>query len=177
MYFAEAFFSSFVPFSEVVWYSSIMYIHCVCDDFFDFFEQETTTAWLSTIPVFNGDVPSDPPTAYRKPPSTATATPSLLVLMEATRVHLFSLGSYLKHKKDAILWETAMPLSMKGFKQDYLFPNFENDESDYQTLPRARVNQRQRGLGWFLLGGWKVVCGRYFYAIPSLLFICFCFPT
>ncbi|XP_035808722.2 probable phospholipid-transporting ATPase IIB isoform X3 [Amphiprion ocellaris] len=36
---------------------------------------------------------------------------------------------------------------------------FENDESDYQTLPRARVNQRQSGLGWFLLGGWKVLCG------------------
>uniref|UniRef100_A0A671YZT7 Phospholipid-transporting ATPase n=1 Tax=Sparus aurata TaxID=8175 RepID=A0A671YZT7_SPAAU len=36
---------------------------------------------------------------------------------------------------------------------------FENDESDYQTLPRARVNHRQRGLGWFLLGGWKVLCG------------------
>uniref|UniRef100_A0A665US68 Phospholipid-transporting ATPase n=1 Tax=Echeneis naucrates TaxID=173247 RepID=A0A665US68_ECHNA len=36
---------------------------------------------------------------------------------------------------------------------------FENDESDYQTLPRARVNQRQRGLGWFLCGGWKVLCG------------------
>uniref|UniRef100_A0A8C2ZVD0 Phospholipid-transporting ATPase n=1 Tax=Cyclopterus lumpus TaxID=8103 RepID=A0A8C2ZVD0_CYCLU len=36
---------------------------------------------------------------------------------------------------------------------------FENDESDYQTLPRARVNQRRRGLGWFLLGGWKVLCG------------------
>lgn len=50
---------------------------------------------------------------------------------------------------------------------------FENDESDYQTLPRARVNRRQRGLGWFLLGGWKVVCGRYFYIITLLLFICF----
>ncbi|XP_010781032.1 probable phospholipid-transporting ATPase IIB [Notothenia coriiceps] len=36
---------------------------------------------------------------------------------------------------------------------------FENDESDYQTLPRARVSHRQRGLGWFLLGGWKVLCG------------------
>ncbi|XP_072561479.1 probable phospholipid-transporting ATPase IIB isoform X2 [Paramormyrops kingsleyae] len=35
---------------------------------------------------------------------------------------------------------------------------FENDESDYQTLPRARVNQKQRGLGWFILGGWKIVC-------------------
>uniref|UniRef100_A0A3Q4HK05 Phospholipid-transporting ATPase n=1 Tax=Neolamprologus brichardi TaxID=32507 RepID=A0A3Q4HK05_NEOBR len=36
---------------------------------------------------------------------------------------------------------------------------FENDESDYQTLPRARVNQRHSGLAWFLLGGWKVLCG------------------
>ncbi|CAG5956433.1 unnamed protein product [Menidia menidia] len=35
---------------------------------------------------------------------------------------------------------------------------FENDESDYQTLPRARVGQRQRGLCWFLSGGWKVLC-------------------
>lgn len=54
---------------------------------------------------------------------------------------------------------------------------FENDESDYQTLPRARVNQRQRGLGWFLLGGWKVLCGRYFYTITLslLFFFSFCF--
>ncbi|RXN34439.1 putative phospholipid-transporting ATPase IIB isoform X1 [Labeo rohita] len=37
---------------------------------------------------------------------------------------------------------------------------FENDESDYQTLPRARVSQRRRGLGWFLCGGWKVLCTR-----------------
>ncbi|KAI5611404.1 putative phospholipid-transporting ATPase IIB isoform X1, partial [Silurus asotus] len=36
---------------------------------------------------------------------------------------------------------------------------FENDESDYQTLPRARIRQRRRGLGWFLCGGWKVLCG------------------
>uniref|UniRef100_A0A8B9JBB8 Phospholipid-transporting ATPase n=1 Tax=Astyanax mexicanus TaxID=7994 RepID=A0A8B9JBB8_ASTMX len=36
---------------------------------------------------------------------------------------------------------------------------FENDESDYQTLPRARINQRRRGLGWFICGGWKVLCG------------------
>ncbi|KAJ8000292.1 hypothetical protein DPEC_G00203320 [Dallia pectoralis] len=36
---------------------------------------------------------------------------------------------------------------------------FENDESDYQTLPRARVHQRQRGLCWFLTGGWKFFCG------------------
>ncbi|KAM9384366.1 putative phospholipid-transporting ATPase IIB isoform 2-T2 [Pholidichthys leucotaenia] len=35
---------------------------------------------------------------------------------------------------------------------------FENEESDYQTLPRARFSRRQRGLGWFLCGGWKVLC-------------------
>ncbi|TNN25755.1 putative phospholipid-transporting ATPase IIB [Liparis tanakae] len=46
---------------------------------------------------------------------------------------------------------------------------FENDESDYQTLPRARVHQRRRGLGWFLLGGWKVLCGRYLCAIAAIL--------
>ncbi|XP_061679052.1 probable phospholipid-transporting ATPase IIB [Syngnathoides biaculeatus] len=34
-----------------------------------------------------------------------------------------------------------------------------NDESDYQTLPRARFDHRQRGLGWFLLGGWRLLCG------------------
>lgn len=38
---------------------------------------------------------------------------------------------------------------------------FENDESDYQTLPRARANRRRRSLGWFLMGGWKIFCGRY----------------
>lgn len=38
---------------------------------------------------------------------------------------------------------------------------FENDESDYQTLPRARVSRRQRSLGWFLMGGWKMFCSRY----------------
>ncbi|XP_061903145.1 probable phospholipid-transporting ATPase IIB isoform X4 [Entelurus aequoreus] len=36
---------------------------------------------------------------------------------------------------------------------------FENDESDYQTLPRARAgHRRSRGIGWFLLGGWRVLC-------------------
>ncbi|KAJ8273003.1 hypothetical protein GJAV_G00096220 [Gymnothorax javanicus] len=37
---------------------------------------------------------------------------------------------------------------------------FCNDESDYQTLPRVRVNQRQRGFTWFLLGCWKLWCSR-----------------
>ncbi|XP_036273681.1 probable phospholipid-transporting ATPase IIB isoform X3 [Pipistrellus kuhlii] len=35
---------------------------------------------------------------------------------------------------------------------------FENDESDYHTLPRARVMRRRRGLGWFICGGWKFLC-------------------
>ncbi|KAK1173370.1 putative phospholipid-transporting ATPase IIB isoform X1 [Acipenser oxyrinchus oxyrinchus] len=35
---------------------------------------------------------------------------------------------------------------------------FENDESDYHTLPRARVTQKKQGLGWFVLGGWKLLC-------------------
>uniref|UniRef100_A0A8C4TAY9 Phospholipid-transporting ATPase n=1 Tax=Erpetoichthys calabaricus TaxID=27687 RepID=A0A8C4TAY9_ERPCA len=35
---------------------------------------------------------------------------------------------------------------------------FENDESDYHTLPRARVIQKKRGLGWFVSGGWKLLC-------------------
>ncbi|XP_058413326.1 probable phospholipid-transporting ATPase IIB isoform X4 [Diceros bicornis minor] len=35
---------------------------------------------------------------------------------------------------------------------------FENDESDYHTLPRARTSQRRRGLEWFVCGGWKFLC-------------------
>uniref|UniRef100_A0A4W3HVC6 Phospholipid-transporting ATPase n=1 Tax=Callorhinchus milii TaxID=7868 RepID=A0A4W3HVC6_CALMI len=35
---------------------------------------------------------------------------------------------------------------------------FENDESDYHTLPRARVTRKKRGLAWFLFGGWKLLC-------------------
>lgn len=38
---------------------------------------------------------------------------------------------------------------------------FENDESDYHTLPRARVSQRKRGLEWFICGGWKFLCTRF----------------
>lgn len=38
---------------------------------------------------------------------------------------------------------------------------FENDESDYQTLPRARGNRRRRSFGWFLMRSWKMFCGGY----------------
>ncbi|XP_058133905.1 probable phospholipid-transporting ATPase IIB isoform X5 [Dasypus novemcinctus] len=35
---------------------------------------------------------------------------------------------------------------------------FENDESDYHTLPRARITHRKRGIEWFVCGGWKFLC-------------------
>ncbi|KAG3293691.1 ATPase phospholipid transporting 9B (putative), transcript variant X7 [Ictidomys tridecemlineatus] len=35
---------------------------------------------------------------------------------------------------------------------------FENDESDYHTLPRARIERRKSGLEWFVCGGWKFLC-------------------
>ncbi|XP_019498906.1 PREDICTED: probable phospholipid-transporting ATPase IIB isoform X2 [Hipposideros armiger] len=35
---------------------------------------------------------------------------------------------------------------------------FENEESDYHTLPRARITRRRRGLEWFVCGGWKFLC-------------------
>ncbi|XP_073535012.1 probable phospholipid-transporting ATPase IIB isoform X3 [Phyllobates terribilis] len=35
---------------------------------------------------------------------------------------------------------------------------FENDESDYHTLPRARITRKKRGLEWFICGGWKFLC-------------------
>nr|XP_058896443.1 probable phospholipid-transporting ATPase IIB isoform X4 [Kogia breviceps] len=35
---------------------------------------------------------------------------------------------------------------------------FENDESDYHRLPRARIMRRKRGLEWFVCGGWKFLC-------------------
>jgi phospholipid-translocating ATPase len=38
---------------------------------------------------------------------------------------------------------------------------FENDESDYHTLPRARITRRKRGLEWFVCGGWKFLCTRF----------------
>ncbi|KAM9224395.1 putative phospholipid-transporting ATPase IIB isoform 4-T4 [Dugong dugon] len=35
---------------------------------------------------------------------------------------------------------------------------FENDESDYHTLPRARITRRRRGIEWLVCGGWKSLC-------------------
>ena len=90
----------------------------------------------------------------------APAEPSLLLLFLDLTVlcpHRYSLED-----ESSNLDEMPLMMSEEGF---------ENDESDYQALPRARVNPRQGGLGWFLLGGWRVLCARYFYTrgIPCLL--------
>lgn len=37
---------------------------------------------------------------------------------------------------------------------------FENEESDYQTLPRARAARRPRGLTRLLCGLWKLLCTK-----------------
>lgn len=65
---------------------------------------------------------------------------------------LFFLSRYSLEDEPSNLDEMPLMMSEEGF---------ENDESDYHTLPRARANQRQRGLGWLLMGGWKILCGRY----------------
>ncbi|MEQ2193670.1 ATP synthase subunit 9 [Xenoophorus captivus] len=67
-------------------------------------------------------------------------------------------GSGCRQDEPSNLDEMPLMMSEEGF---------ENDESDYQTLPRARVGQRHRGLGWFLLGGWKVLCSRYDFFITA----------
>ncbi|XP_017310328.1 probable phospholipid-transporting ATPase IIB [Ictalurus punctatus] len=65
----------------------------------------------------------------------------------------YNAGRHLRYQiEDEASYLDEMPLMMSE-------EAFENDESDYQTLPRARIRQRRRGLGWFLCGGWKVLCG------------------
>ncbi|KAM7124875.1 putative phospholipid-transporting ATPase IIB isoform 3-T3 [Molossus nigricans] len=59
------------------------------------------------------------------------------------------LGRY--HLEDECAHLDEMPLMMSE-------EGFENDESDYHTLPRARALRRRRGLRWLLCGGWKSLC-------------------
>ncbi|KAG7458280.1 hypothetical protein MATL_G00236500 [Megalops atlanticus] len=61
----------------------------------------------------------------------------------------YSAARYQAEDEASHLDEMPLMMSEEGFQ---------NDESDYHTLPRARINQRQRGLGWLLLGGWKILC-------------------
>ncbi|XP_037661591.1 probable phospholipid-transporting ATPase IIB isoform X6 [Choloepus didactylus] len=58
---------------------------------------------------------------------------------------------YLLEDESAHLDEMPLMMSEEGF---------ENDESDYHTLPRARITRRQRGVEWFVCGGWKFLCTR-----------------
>ncbi|XP_029410679.1 probable phospholipid-transporting ATPase IIB isoform X4 [Nannospalax galili] len=58
-------------------------------------------------------------------------------------------GRYQLEDESAPLDEMPLMMSEEGF---------ENDESDYHTLPRARITRRKRGLEWFVCGGWKFLC-------------------
>ncbi|XP_076411718.1 putative phospholipid-transporting ATPase IIB isoform X20 [Peromyscus maniculatus bairdii] len=58
-------------------------------------------------------------------------------------------GRYQLEDESAHLDEMPLMMSEEGF---------ENDESDYHTLPRARLTRRKRGLEWFVCGGWKFLC-------------------
>uniref|UniRef100_A0A8C5KI49 Phospholipid-transporting ATPase n=1 Tax=Jaculus jaculus TaxID=51337 RepID=A0A8C5KI49_JACJA len=58
-------------------------------------------------------------------------------------------GRYQLEDESAHLDEMPLMMSEEGF---------ENDESDYHTLPRARIARRKRGLEWFVCGGWKFLC-------------------
>ncbi|XP_077916281.1 putative phospholipid-transporting ATPase IIB isoform X5 [Halichoerus grypus] len=60
-----------------------------------------------------------------------------------------SCARYQLEDESAHLDEMPLMMSEEGF---------ENDESDYHTLPRARIIQRKRGLEWFVCGGWKFLC-------------------
>ncbi|CAL8298913.1 unnamed protein product [Lota lota] len=65
--------------------------------------------------------------------------------------HSAKLSRYSIEDDSSNLDEMPLMMSEEGF---------ENEESDYQALPRARLNRRQQGLGWFLMGGWRMLCGR-----------------
>ncbi|XP_069894914.1 probable phospholipid-transporting ATPase IIB isoform X3 [Dipodomys merriami] len=58
-------------------------------------------------------------------------------------------GRYQLEDESAHLDEMPLMMSEEGF---------ENDESDYHTLPRARITRRKRGVEWFVCGGWKFLC-------------------
>uniref|UniRef100_A0A8C6XAM8 Phospholipid-transporting ATPase n=1 Tax=Naja naja TaxID=35670 RepID=A0A8C6XAM8_NAJNA len=61
----------------------------------------------------------------------------------------FNINRYPIEDEPSHLDEMPLMMSEEGF---------ENDESDYHTLPRARISQRKRGLEWFICGGWKFLC-------------------
>ncbi|KAF7245192.1 putative phospholipid-transporting ATPase IIB [Varanus komodoensis] len=62
---------------------------------------------------------------------------------------IFNVNRYQVEDESSHLDEMPLMMSEEGF---------ENDESDYHTLPRARISQKKRGLEWFVCGGWKFLC-------------------
>ncbi|XP_062342954.1 probable phospholipid-transporting ATPase IIB isoform X2 [Osmerus eperlanus] len=76
------------------------------------------------------------------------------VRKNSKRIAYYNTGRHSRYSlEDELTSLDEMPLMMSE-------EGFEKEESDYQTLPRARVEQARGGLGWFLLGGWKMLCGR-----------------
>lgn len=67
-------------------------------------------------------------------------------------IFIFPIDRYQAEDESSHLDEMPLMMSEEGF---------ENDESDYHTLPRARISQRKRGLEWFVCGGWKFLCTRF----------------
>ncbi|XP_036730276.1 probable phospholipid-transporting ATPase IIB isoform X5 [Balaenoptera musculus] len=67
----------------------------------------------------------------------------------ATASHSRPRRRYQLEDESAHLDEMPLMMSEEGF---------ENDESDYHKLPRARIMRRKRGLEWFVCGGWKFLC-------------------
>ena len=72
-------------------------------------------------------------------------------MLQINCVSMICCHRYSQEDELASLDEMPLMMSEEGF---------ENEESDYQTLPRTRVKQARGGLGWFLLGGCKMLCGR-----------------
>ena len=81
--------------------------------------------------------------------------------------HINSVWTICCHRyslEDDVASLDEMPLMMSE-------EGFENEESDYQTLPRARVEHARGGV----LGGWKMLCGRYIHLyLLSFILCCVC---
>uniref|UniRef100_A0A8C0KRR5 Phospholipid-transporting ATPase n=1 Tax=Canis lupus dingo TaxID=286419 RepID=A0A8C0KRR5_CANLU len=75
----------------------------------------------------------------------------LLLRSSTLKIAVYTANFSLYQLEDESAHLDEMPLMMSE-------EGFENDESDYHTLPRARVTQRKRGLEWFVCGGWKFLC-------------------
>ncbi|XP_030203043.1 putative phospholipid-transporting ATPase IIB isoform X2 [Gadus morhua] len=82
----------------------------------------------------------------------ADSIPLYPVRKNSKRIPLYHSAKLSRYSEDDSSNLDEMPLMMSE-------EGFENEESDYQALPRTRLNRRPRGLGWFLMGGWRMLCG------------------